>query len=67
MLGFDEPDPGRYALEYAVCKEMAWSWPDLMEAPFDFVEEIGLRLAARAKWQGEKDRLDKAKAQSKPR
>lgn len=61
MLDFDEADPGRYALEYAVCKEMGWSWVDLLSAPFDFVEEIGERLRLRVKWQGEKEKLDKGK------
>lgn len=60
MLGFDEADPGRYALEYAICKEMGWSWEDLEFAPFDFVEEIGERLRLRVKWQAEKEKFDKA-------
>ena len=61
MLGFDEADPGRYALEYAICKEMGWSWADLVATPFDFVEEIGERLRLRVKWQAEKDRFEKSK------
>lgn len=51
MLGFEEQDPGRYALEYAVCREMGWSWLELQETPADFVDEVLERARLREKWR----------------
>lgn len=64
MLGQSPPDPGRYGTEIAIMREMGWSWQDLCEAPPDLVEEIAVRTAAQAHWQGKRDKqkaqLDKA-------
>lgn len=57
--------PGRYPGEIAVIQEMGWSWPDLCAAPADMVEEIAERMNARARWQGEKEKLDAAKQRQK--
>lgn len=46
--------PGRYSAEIAVMQEMRWSWPDLLAAPEDLVEEIYERVGARNHWQNEK-------------
>jgi len=47
--GVQSPDEGRYSIEYAVCREMGWSYDDLMDAPADFVDEIVIRLSAENK------------------
>lgn len=57
MHGHDLPDPGRYAAEYAIMKEMGWGWRDLQDAPADLVDEILLRLQYRTHWQTEKEKL----------
>jgi hypothetical protein len=61
----DRPTPleTRYGKEIAVMTEMGWSWSDLESAPFDLVEEIAIRLDARAHWENERTKLDKAKSE----
>lgn len=56
-----QPDTGRYGAEFAICQEMGWSWRELMEAPADFVEEIGERMGYRAKWQAQRRKFDQEK------
>jgi hypothetical protein len=48
---------GRYRMEYLIMREMGWSWRDLMDAPFDFVQEVAIRLAAEGHWTSEKRKL----------
>lgn len=54
----------RYGAALAVMQEMHWSWPDLIAAPFDLVQEIEARLAARQHWESLKAKQDKARAQA---
>ena len=50
MHDLAKPVPGRYAGMINVMEEMHWSWRDVMEAPADLVEEIGVRMEARGRW-----------------
>ena len=45
---------GRYQTEIAIMREMSWSWRDLMESPFDLVQELIVRIGAERHWQEEK-------------
>lgn len=51
MDGVNQPIPGDYAVEIAVMQEMGWSWSAYCEAPADLVDEIVMRMEARARWQ----------------
>lgn len=46
MHGIQSPAQGRYAIEFAICQEMGWSYNDLLMTPIDFVDEIVIRLNA---------------------
>ncbi|MGV1048230.1 MAG: hypothetical protein ACOYD4_06875 [Solirubrobacterales bacterium] len=45
---------GRYRVEYHIMREMGWAWRDLMDAPFDLVQELIVRIGAERHWQEEK-------------
>lgn len=65
MQGVGQPLQLRYGPEVTVMQEMGWSWPDLLAAPHDLVEELTARLDARQHWQRERDKRDKAMAQQR--
>lgn len=67
MQGLRVPLPGRYVSEIAVMREMGWSWPELMAAPADLVEQLLEERAARSHWEGEKAKIDASKAKARPR
>lgn len=51
MHGVDiKEGSGRYGSEIAIMKSMGWSWPDLMNAPSDLVDEILTKLISSNKW-----------------
>lgn len=62
MQDVSTPLDTRYSAELTVLQEMGWSWADLQGAPFDLVEEIRVRVAARARWERERAKRDKARA-----
>lgn len=39
-------------------REMGWSWRELMETPFDLVQEIVIRLGAETHWREQKRQMD---------
>ena len=48
-------------MAYAICREMGWTWDALLNAPADFVEEIGERMGYRSKWEEQRRKLDESK------
>ena len=65
MQDVSAPIPGRYAAAIGIMSEMRWSWDDLCNAPADLVDEIALRLSAKATWQERREKLDAQRARSK--
>ena len=55
----------RYGPLFNVMREMHWSWADVLETPFDLVEEIVERLSAEAHWEKERRRQEEAKSKAK--
>lgn len=58
------PMPTRYPGIVALIEEYHWTWRDINEAPADLIDELLTRIHALRKWQGERDKRDKAKAQA---
>jgi hypothetical protein len=65
MQDVSAPVPGRYAVAIGIMEAMHWSWNDLCSAPYDLVDEIAIRLSARATWQERREKLNAQKARSK--
>lgn len=55
----------RYGSAIAIMQEMSWSWSEFLEAPYDLIEEIWIRLQARTHWQNEKDSFERRMAQAR--
>jgi hypothetical protein len=49
----------RYDREMKIMHHMGWSWPDLLSAPPDLVEEIAERIDAEAEWTAKKMKDEK--------
>lgn len=58
MLDMPIHDPGRYALEIRIMREMGWSWRDLQDSPADLVEELQIRMNAESRWLEQRRKLD---------
>lgn len=65
MQNVSAPIPGRYAAAIGIMEAMQWSWDDLCNAPHDLIDEIAIRLSAKATWQTAREKLDAQKARSK--
>jgi hypothetical protein len=54
-------DPGRYATEIGIMREMGWSWADLMATPGPVVAELRERLQLQVRWERQRRKLDEGK------
>lgn len=61
MLDAPELIPGRYSAAIAIMQETGWSWPELMAAPADLVEEILHRMECIAHWRTEREKLERSR------
>ena len=57
--------PSRYPVEVALAEEHHWTLTQIHEMPADYVDEMYTRLKSRYKWEAERDRRDKARANAK--
>jgi hypothetical protein len=58
MQDSSETTPTRYGILLSIMREYGWSWADLMNAPADLVQEIGIRLQADNHWRNTKREFD---------
>lgn len=53
--------PGRYSIEIDVCREMGWTYADLMSTPADMIDEIIVRMSAENKATSQRHKMEQNK------
>lgn len=43
-------DPGQFAVELAILREMGWTWDALQQTPQPVVQELAWRIGFERKW-----------------
>jgi hypothetical protein len=52
-------DPGRFAKEFMLSREMGWTWNDIAATPYPVIEEFYQRLLIERRIKAKRDEIDK--------